>query len=60
MAAGDTLAADPVDTVHYEMDSAVSSHCVYKSVQLPVIGEQLVLEKMPADQFTRQICNTWQ
>ena len=26
MAAGDTHAADPVDTVHHEMDSAVCSH----------------------------------
>ena len=26
MATGDTRAADPIDTVHYEMDSAVRSH----------------------------------
>ena len=26
MAAGDTRAADPVDTVHHEMASAVCSH----------------------------------
>ena len=32
MAAGDTRAADPVDTVHHEMDSLVHSHHVYKSV----------------------------
>ena len=32
MAAGDTCAADPVDTVHHEMDSAVCSHRFYKSV----------------------------
>ena len=35
MAAGDTLAADPVDhirTVHYEMDSVVRSDRFYKSV----------------------------
>ena len=27
MAAGDTRAADPVDTVHHEMYSAAHSHC---------------------------------
>ena len=32
MAAGDTCAADPVDTVHHEVDSAVRSHRLYKSV----------------------------
>ena len=32
MAADDTRAADPVDTVHHEMDSAVHSDYVYKSV----------------------------
>ena len=32
MAAGDTRAADPVDTVHHEMDSTVRSHRFYKSV----------------------------
>ena len=47
MAAGDTRAADPVDTVHHEMDSLVCSHRFYKSVQLPVL-EQLILEKEPA------------
>ena len=47
MAAGDTCAADPVDTVHHETDSMVHSHCFYKSVWSPVI-EQLVLEKAPA------------
>ena len=31
MAAGDTRAADLVDTVHHEMDSAGHSHDVYKS-----------------------------
>ena len=51
MAAGDIRAADPVDTVHHEMDSVVRSHSFYKSVWLPVI-EQLVLEKEPASQFT--------
>ena len=32
MAAGDTRAADPVDTVHYEMDIMVPSRRFYKSV----------------------------
>ena len=32
MAAGDTRAADPVDTVHFEMDSVVCSYRFYKSV----------------------------
>ena len=32
MAAGDTRAADAVDTVHHEMDSAVRNHRFYKSV----------------------------
>ena len=32
MEAGDTRAADPVDTVHHEMNSVVCSHCFYKSV----------------------------
>ena len=32
MAAGDTRAADPVDTVHHKIDSAVRSHRFYKSV----------------------------
>ena len=31
MAAGDTRVADPVDTVHHEMDSTIRSHHVYKS-----------------------------
>ena len=52
MAAGDTRAADPVYTMHHEMDSAVLGHRFYKSVWLPVI-EQLVLEKEPAGQSTR-------
>ena len=29
MAASDTCVADPLDTVHHEMDSVVRSHCVY-------------------------------
>ena len=32
MEAGNTRAADPVDTVHYEMDSMFRSHHFYKSV----------------------------
>ena len=32
MAAGDTHAADSVDTVHHEIDSEVHSHSFYKSV----------------------------
>ena len=32
MEAGDSRVADPVDAVHYEMDSTVRSYCVYKSV----------------------------
>ena len=36
MAAGDTHAADPVDTVHHEMDSTICSHHFYKSVWLPL------------------------
>ena len=32
MAAGNTRAADPVDTVHHEMDSVVCSDCFYKCV----------------------------
>ena len=42
METGDTHVADPVDAVHHEMDSMVYSHCAYKSVYLPVKGEQLV------------------
>ena len=53
MTTGDTLVVDLVVTVHHEMDSIIHSHHVYKSVQLPVIGEQLVLEKEPAGQSTR-------
>ena len=47
MAAGDTHAADPADTVHHKMDSVIDSHHFYESVLSPVI-EQLVLEKEPA------------
>ena len=51
MAAGDTRVADPVDTMHYEIDSAVHNHQVYKSVWSQII-EQLVLENEPASQST--------
>ena len=44
MVAGDIHAADTVDTAYHKMDSAVRSHRFYKSVQSPVIGEQLVLK----------------
>ena len=68
MEAGDTRVADPVDTVHHEMDSAedstIRSHRFYKSVQSPVvttqiykispvIRKQLVLEKELAGQSTQ-------
>ena len=53
MAAGDTCIANLVDTVHHEMDNVVCSYHVYKSVWSPVTGEQLIVEKEPASQFTR-------
>ena len=53
MAAGDTRAADPVDIVRHEVDTVIRSHRFYKSVQLQVIGEQLVLEKEPAGSSTQ-------
>ena len=55
MAAGDASIAGPLDTVYHEMDRVVHSHYVYKSVWLPVIGEQLVLGRNllanPHDEF---------
>ena len=45
MVAGNTCAADLVDTVHNEMDRAVCSHCFYKYVWWRVIEKQVVLEK---------------
>ena len=36
-----------------EMESMFRSYHVYKSVWLPVVGEQLVLEKEPANQSTQ-------
>ena len=50
MAAGDAHVAHPLDTVHHEMDSMVHSHHAYKSVWLPIRGEQLILERsLPAN-----------
>ena len=54
MAAGDIHVADLLDT---EMDSVVRSHHLNKPVWSPVIGEQFVLEKEPASQFTQWICS---
>ena len=48
MAVGNDCVADPLDTVHHEMDSVVCGRHVYKSVWSPVI-EQLILEKDPAN-----------
>ena len=48
MAAGDTHVADPLDTVHHEMNTMDRSHLVYNSVCLPVKGEQVALEKETA------------
>ena len=52
MTAGNIRLAHLVDTVEHEINSAVHSHCIYKSVWLSVIGEQLILEKEPASQST--------
>ena len=46
MAADDACVADPLDTVHCEMDSVIHNHHV------PVTGEQLVMRKEPAGQST--------
>ena len=43
MAAGKTHVADPLDTMHHEMDSMVYSHHAYKSVWSTIIGEQVIL-----------------
>ena len=42
MAAGNVGVVYPLDT---EMDGMVCSHHVNESVQSPVIGEQLIMEK---------------
>ena len=50
MAAGDTHVADPLDTMHHIMDSMVHSHHAYKSLWLPIIRVQLILERsLPAN-----------
>ena len=46
MAADDACVADPLDTVHHEMDNVIHNYLV------PVIGEQIILEKEPAGQST--------
>ena len=47
MAAGGTCAADAVDTVHHEMDSAVRIVTIFINmhVQSPVTGNKFMLEK---------------
>ena len=54
MEARDARVADPLDTVHREMDSVFGSHrlTMYANLWSPVI-EQLVLEKESAGQSTR-------
>ena len=51
MAADNTHVADLLDTVHHKMDGMVHSQHV-NLCGLPVIGEQLILEKEPAGQST--------
>ena len=53
MAAGDTHVANLLDTVHHEMDIAVHSPHVHKSVWSSITAEQLILKKEPTDQSTR-------
>ena len=57
MESGDACVADLLDSVHYEMNGMVRSHHVYKSVQSPVITEQLILKKEPICQSTGRICS---
>ena len=59
VAVGHVCVTDPLThfDVHHEMDSAVCSHHVYKSVWLPATEEHLVLEKEPASHSTRWICS---
>ena len=45
MTTGDTHIADPLDTMHHEIDSMVHSHHVYKSVWSTIIGEQVILRR---------------
>ena len=53
MAADNARVADPLDTVHHEINSVVHTHYVYKSVWSPVTAEQLILEKESAGKSTR-------
>ena len=55
LAAGDTHVADPLDTMHHEMDSIIHSHHAYKSVWLPIIGEQLIQERSPLANLHNEI-----
>ena len=43
IAAGETHVADPLDTVHHEMDSVIVSHHGYKSVWSPVLEQPFLL-----------------
>ena len=45
MEAGDARVANPLDTVHHEIDSDLWSQC---PLNLPMIGEKVVLEEKPA------------
>ena len=45
MVADNTHVADPLDTVHHEMDSMVHSHHAHKSMWLSITVEQLILER---------------
>ena len=51
MATDNTRVTDLLDTVRHEMDGMVRSNHV-NLCGLPVIGEQLILEKEPAGQST--------
>ena len=55
MEAGDVHVADPLDTVYHEMDGMVCSHHVNESVQSPVIGEQLIMEKESRPIYTMNL-----
>ena len=44
MAPCDTHIVNLLNTVHHEMDRAVHSHHVYKTVWTPLISEQLVMD----------------
>ena len=57
MTACDAHVLNSLDTVHHEVVNLFWSHHEYKSVWLPVIGEQLILEKEPAGQSTQWICS---